>query len=116
MIDALIYTVVTLSWIWLYAATVAHITRPFGNLATVFRVTAQIHVWLWPIAGPGLLLDMTQASMQHHTFAAGLDLFILWTWWTVRNWPDDHFRRRRKKIADAVKVLGRRLVVQAAPT
>jgi len=122
VIDVIFGVSQALTWTWVIAVTAAQILttpiapgRPTGKLRDLADTLVQIHLALWPIAGPGLLLHLTNATMHGYTVSVVGDMLLLICWWLDRNWPDDHFKRRRKKIKDAVKVVGGRLVVKPAP-
>lgn len=104
-----------LIWFWMYTVMISVFTTTFHKWALVSRVTTQIHVWVWPYVGPALVVDLAHAITHGLWGTIVADVCVLWSWWTLRDWPDDNFKRRRKKIKDAVKVVGGRLVVKAAP-
>lgn len=115
MIELIIRWLGVLIWLWIYVAIVSLLTMHSSKWATVSRVTTQIHVWLWPYAGCALAADLAYAITHGLWGSIVSDVIVLWTWWGMRDWPDDHFKRRRKKITDAVKVVGGRIVVKTAP-
>lgn len=78
----------------------------------LWRALARVHQELWIVAPPGLILGAI------HTWHSGTPwliisyAFALWQWWHYRDWPDENrWKRRGRKLKDAVTVRAGRLVV-----
>jgi hypothetical protein len=104
----------TFVWPIVYALSVVmSVIDPYRGVA--WQTLIRLHCWLWFPAGPGYLWLLTDATANHEYVFAAFDLLTLVLWWNARNWPDDQWKRRKKKVKEAVAVLGRRLVVRTAP-
>lgn len=108
------------AWVVVYsmavAAMVNALASPPGSKARILANTlARGHVWLWPLAGPGLLIDLVAHPVLSRLLGTVVDLVLLWVWWDARDFPDDEqWKRRKRKVKEMVTQLGRRLVVKAA--
>lgn len=108
------------AWVVVYSMAVSARANALGSLpGSKARALADTltrgHVWLWPLAGPGLILDMVTHPVLPHLLSTLLDLVVLWVWWDARDFPDDdQWKRRKRKVKEMVTQLGRRLVVKVA--
>lgn len=98
--------------IWAHwARTIICLMRGGDAQAGLWRYAAAAHQELWLFALPGLLL-----SLSDHLRSGGwelvVDVLMLFSWWWYRNWPDENrWKRRGRKLKDAVAERAGRLVV-----
>lgn len=122
MLDLLrsIAYVATFTWQLAYGlAMVLHIAvllgYRFDRLRKAADAAAQAHQELWLFAPAGLVYAAVDSWNSPRPWTI---VFVPWgllIWWWARNWPDDNvWKRRRKKLRDAVKAVGGRLVVVPA--
>jgi hypothetical protein len=114
-IATVVYTV------WVFAITVGR----FGELAwmirhadwleLVWRASGRIHQEMWPLVPAALLITVNKEWNSPRPWLIVFDTINLWTWWTLRNWPEDNrWKRRGKQAKEAVAVRAGRLVVVPA--
>jgi hypothetical protein len=102
------------TWPLVYALSVAMtMIDPYRGVA--WQALIKVHRWLWLLAGPSYLYVLYDAVTRHEIVFAAFDLLTLVLWWNARNWPDDQWKQRKKKVKEMIVALGRRLVVRVAP-
>ena len=80
---------------------------------TIWRACGWMHQELWIAVPPGMLLATIQNWHGHTPWLVVFNAWSLYQWWTLRNWPDDEnrWKRRGRKLKDAVAERAGRLVV-----
>lgn len=110
-----IAAVVWLDWsLVLVSAQVTSIYCMFHEAPTLdlwWRAGARLHQELWILVAPCILLTAVD-DWHARVWKVPLDAFGLLVWWNVRDWPDENrWRRRGRKLREAVTRRGARLVV-----
>ena len=78
----------------------------------MWRASARIHQEFWIVAPPGLLFDAVNTWRGDRPYMIVLNALTLFFWWQYRNWPDENrWKRRGRKLKDAIAVRAGRLVV-----
>lgn len=106
-------TVVWQAWFWC-----AMFTSPWGRgwVPVKSRMLARLVQELRPLYLPALLIwKAHDISASHQSWLDWLGTALcVWVWFDIKG--DDRWKRRRRKVAERVKVLGSRLVVVPART
>src|SRR3954466_1664226 len=101
--------------VWWSAVTLGrtiYTTRPESRLA---QSLVFVHQTLWIGTPVALLLQLALAPAPHSMLdpfwrALGT-LYLGWVWWVCRNWPDDTWTRRGRRLKEKIAALGGKLVV-----
>lgn len=116
--------VISFTWEMAYGvALVLHVAVLVGyrddRLDRACAAAARVHQELWLFAPVGVLFVTTEALDSPHPWTAVAGVGSLAIWWRARDWPDENiWKRRGRKLRDAVKARAGRLVVvpAAAPS
>jgi hypothetical protein len=91
------------------------LVRSNDRLERFWRAAARVHQEAWLFAPPGFLILTVQAWGLNRSWTIPFYAWSLFLWWKSRDWPEENqWKRRGKKMRDAVKVSAGRLIVVPA--
>lgn len=107
--------------VWASALLIAMIgwavcrVRDVGWVERVWRASARVHQELWLFVPPAILYGTLHDWHSASPWKIVIDAWALYTWWMMRDWPDENrWTRRGRKARSAVSRIGARLVVVPA--
>jgi hypothetical protein len=85
------------------------------RLELLWRAAGRVHQEVWIAVPPGVLLGTIHDWHSHTPWLVFFDALSLYVWWIYRDWPDENrWKRRGKKLKDAIAIRAGRLVVVPA--
>jgi hypothetical protein len=100
---------------WQFAFIGAAVGYVLRRDAKITSALIRMHQELWIVGGPGLLASAVDSFHGRWPWMVAFNAWGLVSWWSLRNWPDENrWKRRGRKLKDAVAVRAGRLVVEPA--